>query len=171
MKVILLCLLLLCAVSCERFPTNPPLTLPPGPSVTIEHLETDYVTVDTSINGIVSNKVNVLSFYMKTEHLTAKALEIYGRAVMEGPPDDVEHAILFRTDNVAFDIDGTGYDFNTLDWVYPESEFTLVRPKFPTNDYAPFSGDQGKIVSVTVTEVWAYDEKGNKISVNFTNGS
>ena len=158
------CILLFAA--CERFPANPPTDYPPEPRITIEHLSTDYVPVDTTITGIASDKVNVLMFHIKAENFTAKAIEFYGTAVMAGPPDSVEHVVHFRTDDLNYSLNGTGYEFNTLDQVDPDLSYILVRAKFPSNEYAPFDGIQGMIESITITEVWGYSQTGEKFTAS-----
>ena len=165
MKNTIIVMMMLLAVACERFPANPPKDFPAEPVVHIQHLDTEYVTVDTTINGIAADKVNVLTFYIKAENLMANALEFYGLVVFAGPPDSIEHVVHFRTDDLSYELNGTGYNFNILEWVRSESSYILVRPKFPTNEYSPFEGVQGKIESLTITEVWAYPENGEKVSV------
>ena len=156
MRIVIIGMLLVLVVACERYPANPPKDLPEAPAVEIAHLHTEYVEVDTTINGIASDKVNVLSFYIKALNFTARSLELYGRAAMAGPPDSVEHVIHFKTDDLSYDLNGTGYEFNILDYVNSESSYILVRPKFPSNDYSPFEGIQGKIESLTITEAVSY---------------
>jgi len=168
MRIAIIGMLLVLVVACDRYPANPPKDFPDAPKVEIAHLHTEYVEVDTTINGIASDKVNVLSFYIKAENFTAKALELYGRAAMAGPPDSVEHVVHFKTDDLSFDLNGTGYEFNILDYVNSESSYILVRPKFPSNEYSPFEGIQGKIESITITEVWAWPEIGEKFSVSIS---
>ena len=164
MKRWLIFFLPLLYTACQQFPSNPPKNIEP-PTVFIEHLKTDYIEFETSIDGLATDKVNILFFQLKVANFEAKALEFYGRADIEGPPEMVNHAIHFRTDLIGSDLDGTNYPFVILDDIQPESTYAFLRPKFPTNEYSPFSGTQGMIRSITITEVWAYDEHGNKFLV------
>ena len=157
-------------VACERFPVNPPKAMPPGSTVSVQFLSSDYVATEPGTEGLVADKVNILSFAIRAENFQAKALEFYGKVVIEGPPDARQHSIQFRTDDVVVDPPNTGYTFNTLDSVATGYNYVLVRPKYPTNEYSPFEGTQGKIIELTITEVWAYDQDGNRISVTIENG-
>ena len=159
-------LLLVVMAACERFPTNP-VNTPPSENVCIEHLSTDYVPAEPPLQGIVATKVNILTFNIMAENFQPKALEFYIKAEFEGPPDAQDHMILFRTDQVTFNPDETGYTFDTLEQMSTDTIYTLHRPKYPTNEYSPFDGDQGKILSVQVVEVWAMNQEGEKYSVAF----
>jgi hypothetical protein len=167
MKKTLLLFLAIIFVACDTFPTNPPKTPPAQPLVSIEHASTDYVPVDPPGEGIVATMVNILTFEVKAENFQPKALEFYIKAGFEGPPDAQDHMILFRTDEVAYNPEETGYNFVTLDQIQSGTVYTLIRPKYPTNEYSPFQGDQGKILTVKIVEVWAISDIGEKYSVDF----
>ena len=133
--------------------------------VYVNHIGTDYVDVEPPGEGIVANKVNVLSFHIQTAYCRPVALEVFGRVVLEGPPGSQEHAIHFRTDTLFIEIDDAEYTFNILDHIDPGLTYTLVRPKFPTNEYTPFEGTQGMVKEVTITEVWAVYPDGERVSL------
>lgn len=154
-------------ISCDKYPSNPPHNSAPEELVFIEHVSTEYVSSEPPSDMLTATKVNVLSFNIRAEHFTPSSIEIYGRALMEGPPDSREHSIHFRSDSLVFNPVGTGYTFNTLQTVQSGSTYTLVRPKYPTNEYSPFQGNQGMVEELSITEIWAYDETGEKFSVNF----
>jgi hypothetical protein len=167
MRKMVLVSLLIAMTACERFPTNPSKT-PPSPEIVfVEHAGTDYVPANPPLEGIVATKVNILTFNVRAENFQPKALEFCIKAEVEGPPDAKDHMILFRTDQVTFSPDETGYTFDTLEQIHPDTIYTLYRPKYPTNEYSPFDGDQGKILSIQIIEVWAIDEEGAKYSVAF----
>jgi hypothetical protein len=63
------------------------------------------------------------------------------------------------------DPQGTEFTLNKLSKLQPDSSYLLVRAKFPTNDYFPFSGSQGKIKQVEWTEAWACDETGERVPI------
>jgi len=153
-------------ISCGQYPSNPSKTLTSESKVVcIEHLNTDYVLANSSVDGIAATKVNVLSFSIRAENFMPKALEFFGTALIEGPPESREHSIYFQTDTVFVNPEGTGYTFNTMEWLEPGKTYTLVRPKFPTNEYSPFEGTQGMVTELTITEVWAIDGEKRKFSV------
>ena len=165
MKTIRFFLLALLLVGCSSYPTNSIMLETPAKQVFVEHLGTDYVPVNSSVEGLLATKVNVLSFSVRVANFQPVALEFYGRLKMEGSPEIQEHSIRFRTDIVDFIPEETGFNFNTMNSLEPETQYTFLRPKFPTNEYAPFQGDQGKVLQVTITEVWAFDEDGDSYTV------
>ena len=167
MRYALLILIVLVAASCEQFPVNPIDGSQEPEMVLIEHFETDYVPAESSVEGIAATKVNVLSFHLKAENFNPKAIEVYGRAILEGSPGNQEHSIHFRTDSLWLNLSETGYEFNTLSTIQQGATYTLIRAKFPTNEYAPFEGLQGMVKELTITEVWAYDESGKFFEVEF----
>ena len=158
-------------VACDKFPANPSKIEPPEKTVFIEYTGTDYVSAESQVEGIIANKVNVLSFEIRIENFVTKSLEFYGKAILEGPPEYGEHSIHFSTDEVALNPEDTGYSFNTLEFIQSGPVYTVVRAKFPTNEYSPFSGTQGKVIQVEIIEVWAYDENGEQVSVKMIEGS
>lgn len=167
MKQVTLFFILIFFISCDKYPSNPPVDTAPTEFVFIEHVSTEYVSTEPPSDMLTATKVNVLSFKIRAERFTPSSLEVYGRALMEGPPESREHSIHFWTDSLVFNPVGTGYTFNTLQTVQPGSTYTLVRPKYPTNEYSPFQGNQGMVEELSITEIWAYDETGEKLSVNF----
>ena len=164
MKKLILVSVGLLIIACEQFPSNPS-KLDLSERVYIEHRDTEYVPAETTIEGIAATKVNVLSFEIRTENIESTALEFYGRAMLDGPPGYQEHSIHFRTDSLFLSVEGMEYTFNKLVSLEPGSTYTIVRPKFPTNEYAPFEGTQGMVREITITQVWAYDQDGEKHSI------
>jgi hypothetical protein len=158
-------------VACDRFPANPSKIEPPEKTVFIEYTGTDYVSAESPVEGIIADKVNILSFEIRIENFVAKSLEFYGKAVLEGPPEYGEHSIHFSTDEVSLNPEDTGYSFNTLEFIQSGPVYTVVRAKFPTNEYSPFSGTQGKVIQVEIIEAWAYDENGEQMSVKMIGDS
>ncbi len=152
-------------IGCEKFPSNPPMTSMKPKTVFIKYLGTKYVPANPPAEGLVATKVNVLFFKIRIENFETKTLEFHGRTVIEGPPDSREHSLYFKTDTIWIDPEETGYTFNTLETVVPGSTYTLVRAKFPTNEYSPFEGTQGEVKKVTITNAFAYDENVEKFSV------
>jgi hypothetical protein len=98
-------------------------------------------------------------------------LEFCGRAFIQGPPQEQEHVVHFRTDEVVPKIQVSETEFNVVETIPAGEVFKLVRPKFPTNEYAPFSGSQGMIRSVEITKVWIIDDSGKRIQVSFSQSS
>lgn len=164
-KIGIFLLIFIFTIGCEKFPSNPPKISQKPKTVFIKYLGTKYVPANPPAEGLVATKVNVLFFKIKIKNFETKALEFYGEAVIQGPPDSRNHFLYFKTDTILVNPEETGYIFNTFETVVPESTYTLVRAKFPTNEYSPFEGTQGKIENVTITDVFAYDENGKKFSV------
>ena len=164
MKRSILILVSILFLSCSKLPFGPEALKRPW-AVIIEHSGTEYVEVDSSIQGLLSTKVNVLFFEITTKNFRPKALEFYGWATLHGPPENREHAVHFRTDSISMNPPVTGYAFHTQEWIEPGSTYTFQRLKFPTNEYSPFQGVQGMVKKVTITGVWAYNENGIRFSV------
>ena len=159
------CLLLVVLISaCSKSPSDPS-SYKGHETVIIEHLGTEYVEADPPTSGLITTKVNVLSFRIRAENFHPTALEFYGRALLQGPPWNREHALYFRTDSLVMNVQINGFSFNTAQSIEPGSTYTLIRPKFPTNEYSPFAGMQGKVQQVTITEAWAINEQGERLSV------
>ena len=151
--------------ACSEYPNNPSKNPEPVPAVSIHHVQTDYVPTEPPTDGLLATKVNILILQLRAEAFTPKAIEFYGRATLVGPPDSHIHSIHLRTDSLSLVPNIEGYSFNTLDNIEPGSTYVIVRPKFPTNSYAPFAENQGKIDTIEFTEVWAWNADGQKISV------
>lgn len=151
--------------ACEHFPLNPSREPLPEKTASIEHVRTEYVSAQAPSEGIAADKVNVLYFDIRVDNFKPVAVEFYGRAILEGPPGTNEHSIHFRTDSITLTPVATPYDFNILNSIDPGVTYSLLRAKFPTNEYAPFEGNQGKVTLLTITEAWAFDEDGNSHSL------
>lgn len=164
MKSAFFILLTVFAVSCGKFPANPDYNSSKEETVFIAHQSTDYVAIDPPFEGSVATKVNVLSFTLKVENCRPVAVEFCGRVVMEGDTEDQEHSLQFRTDTVEMDAPVMGYIFNTLERIDPGLNYTLIRPKLPTNEFSPFVGNQGRVKSLTINEAWVIDGDGKKYS-------
>lgn len=151
---------------CDRYPTNPPTAESSFPAVEIRLVEAEYLPVLTTEDGLVADKINILTFEIES-HISAKALEFCGRARVEGPPESQLHVLHFRTDTVN-SIAVVSADFNEVESIQPGDVIRLVRPKYPTNEYAPFIGNQGMIRSVEITEIWAIDMAENRTRISFS---
>ena len=165
MKVAVILCVALTLVACEHFPLNPSKEPLPSKVATIGHVLTEYVSAQAPIDGIAADKVNVLYFNLRVDNFKPVAVEFYGRAILEGPPGNNEHSIHFRTDTINLTPVESPYHFNILNSIDPGVTYSLLRAKFPTNEYAPFEGDQGKVTLLTITEAWAFDEGGNSHSL------
>ena len=157
--------LFLMILGCDHYPSNPS-KVDTTMRVYIRHSDTEYVSSVPPVEGIAADKVNVLSFELRTEHFTPAALEIYGRVELEGPPSSQEHSLYFRTDSLVIIPGETEYTFNTFPLIMPGATYSIVRAKYPTNEYAHFEGDQGKVKGVTITEIWAYNGAGERFAVS-----
>ena len=165
-------LFLLFILHCQNFPPVFPYEKPEKETVIIEHASTEYLPIQQSSEGLVTSKVNVLFFRIQAKNFEAKSLEIFGRVVLTGPPENHSHCIHFRTDKIPRTPEREGIVFNNLEIIKPESSYTLVRYKYPTNEYSPFHDNQGMVKEINITEIWAIDELGQKRSVcveNITN--
>lgn len=156
-----------CFIFCEKFPSNPTYEEPDPNGVSIKHIEINYVSADPPADGMIATKVNIISFRFAIRNLKVKALEFYGKAVLDGPPDDRVYAIHFRTDSLGLKPEDTEYQFNVLEEIEPESTYVIVRPQYPTNEYAPFVDDRGRIKSIKIYDVWAHREDGTTVSLSF----
>lgn len=132
------------------------------PTVTINHVTTDYVQAEPPGGGLVATKVNILTFTIDVTYSQPKAIEFYGQMVLHGPPENQVQAIYFRTDTLAITPKVPGFAFHKHSTIEPGSTYTLVRPQFPTNEYAPFDGTQGMLKDLKITNAWAIDELGMK---------
>jgi len=152
--------------ACEKFPSNPPKEEAPPREIHVEFLANQYVPVLQPVDGLVAKKMNVLTFRFQTRHAHARSLEFFGSVVFEGPPDNQKHDLRFRTDRLDIESIQTGISWNVLQKIRPDTSYTLVRCKLPMNEYAPFEGDQGKIVRVTIEQVSAEDGWGGVFPLN-----
>ena len=139
-----------------------------GERVFIDHKLTEYVSANPPEAGMTATKTNVLFFSIQTQNLECTAIEFFGRAILEEDPEEREHSIHFRTDTIQFNPLETGYNFNTLERISSNSAYSIVRCKFPTNEFYPFDGDKGKVSSITITKVWAIGADGGSWSVPFS---
>jgi len=156
--------ILFCISRCEQFPSNPENISSESKSVQVQHVCTDYITTEASLSGLATKKVNLLTFEIQANHFEAEALEIFGRVILEGPPFEREHNLHFRTDQLLQDEDGSCTCFETIHSGQP---YQLIRSKFPTNEYSPFYGNQGKVEQVIITNVIAYNAEGESICIPF----
>jgi len=163
-RILTIASLILVVLFCDKTPQNPSIDTDGRKQVRIQQLETEYVPARPATDGILADKVNVLKFEFEALNFSADRLEFFGRAEFEGPPDDREHAVHFRTDSVD-PLCGEDIEFNVLRQVRRSDRYVLARPKFPTNEYAPFKGEQGKITRWIIYEAWGYDENQNRFSV------
>jgi hypothetical protein len=152
-------------LACQRMPYGPNPAATSDPAVAIEHVSTEYVNATQPTTGILADKANVLVFRLRLSNISAKAVEMLGYATLEGPPDNHQQIVHFWTDSVNVLPQGTGFEMNTLHQLQSDSSYLLVRAKFPTNDYFPFSGVQGKIKQLEWTEAWACDETGKRVPI------
>lgn len=142
---------------CSDFPTNPAKEPPPEPEVVIRHVQTEYIVVTETGSDLITNKINVLTFEILPQNIECKALEFCGRATLCGPPVEQEHVIHFRTDQAMDQNEGMTIHPNIVERIQSGSPITLFRIKYPTNEYAPFEGDQGKIQRLEIEDVWSID--------------
>ena len=161
-------LMSLCAflLFCDDYPSNPDEIKPLSDGVILQQIKTEYIPVNPPAEGMTATKVNVLSFQFAVKGKEVKALEFYGKAIVAGPPEGRIYAVHFRTDSLGLTPDDTDYSFNIIDQIEPESTYTIIRPQYPTNEYSPFIDDRGKIVSIEISEVWAYRKDGTITSVS-----
>ncbi|HHS13624.1 MAG TPA: hypothetical protein ENN03_07615 [bacterium] len=162
--------ILLIVLGCETFPDNPKGE-PIEKRVDCTHVQTEYVPAKPSIEGLDATKVNLLTFQFRTQSVSTRALEFHALVVLNGPPNTREHAVIFRTDEILIAPDGNDIELPVFSWIEAGETYLLVRPKFPTNEYVPFDGDQGRVVQVSLTAVYALDERGQKTPVPFIGNS
>jgi hypothetical protein len=153
-------------LACADFPSNPVKIQPEIRTASVRLAETQYIPVDPPGDGLVARKVNILCFEVRADNFEARAIELIGKATVEGPPETKEHAFHFRTDKVDSIVPDTPVVFNVLDSVEPESTYTVFRFQFPMNEYSPFADSQGMVKSVTIDEVWGYDREGTRFHVD-----
>ncbi len=158
--------ILLIFSGCDRYPTNPSTADGTSPAVEIRLVETEYLPVRATEDGLVADKINILTFEIESR-IAAKAFEFCGRAQVEGPPESQSHVLHFRTDTVNA-VTTLPVVFNVIEIIQPGDIIRLVRSKYPTNEYAPFIGNQGMIESIEITEIWAIDMTGNRTRISFS---
>lgn len=166
MKQLILLSAFALALACADFPSNPVKVQPEIRTASVKLTETQYVPVDPPGAGLVASKVNILCFEVRAENFEARAIELIGKATVEGPPETKEHAFHFRTDKIDSMVPNTAVVFNVLDSVEPETTYTVFRFQFPMNEYSPFADTQGMVKSVTIDEVWGYDRQGTRFHVD-----
>ena len=149
--------------SCGSFPSNPSNQTPMGTSVSISHMETDYLPTESPADGLASKKVNLLTFEITVDSMEIQSLEVFGRVLLEGPPESKEHILHFRTDQIQ---QVSAMQLNNIDELRPGQIYQLVRPHFPTNEYSPYQGNQGRVAKVTIQEIRAYNTSGKQIPVD-----
>ena len=152
-------------LSCDQFPTNPIQTPEVLKKASVACVESEYVPVNPPGEGLVATKVNVLAFRVRAMNFHAKAIELIGRATFEGLPGNSAHTFRFRTDSIGSAAPKTVYPFDVIRSIEPETTYTFFRFQFPMNEYSPFSGTLGKIRSVTIDEIFAYDEDSSHPTV------
>ncbi|MBN1782708.1 hypothetical protein JW948_16345 [bacterium] len=158
-----LCLILVFS-QCERFPSNPSLGNSGSPWVEIRHVATEYTANPVTVNGLAADKVNLLTFEILANDFETRALEVFGRVILEGPPYEREHRLHFRTDVL---LQKESESCQCLDYIQPELPYQIVRAQFPTNEYSPFMGSQGKVKEVIITDAVAIDANGNMMHIRF----
>ena len=147
-----------CLTSCAEYPVNPPKDPEPEKRVVVQHVETQYLPVTETGSGLITNKINLLTFRIIPEQIDCKALEFCGRTILCGPPVHEEHVLHFRTDQAINDTEDIDVQPNIIDHIQPDSAILLFRIKYPTNEYAPFEGDQGMVQSLDILDCWMIDE-------------
>jgi len=152
-------------LSCERFPSAPEDGSLNSPTVFLKKGDINYIDTVSPFTGLVATKVNLVDFRVSVSNFEADALEFYGNVVLNGPPDSATHSIHFRTDLLSTNLKIQGYTLNTLDEIKADTTYRLFRAKFPTNEYAPFAGTQGMILSLKITHCWAYLADGSRVAV------
>jgi len=148
-------------MGCERFPSNPETTLLQGPSFTIKHETTEYIEVDSGMEGLAADKVNILTFSVEIMNENLSFIEFLGVAMLNGPPEYGQHAIHFRTDSLNTLAADLGVHFEQLTELKTDTTYMFKRPFYPTNEYAPFEANRGRVERVTISEIRAYDESGH----------
>ncbi|NQT27014.1 hypothetical protein HQ585_16785 [candidate division KSB1 bacterium] len=144
---------------------NPPKEPAPEKQVVVRHLQTDYISVTNTESELITDKVNLLTFQITPENIDCKALEFCGRATLFGPPSQQEHVLHFRTDQAINNTEGIETKPNVIENIMSGSTITLFRIKYPTNEYSPFEGDQGKIQSLEILDAWIIDKSENRTPV------
>jgi hypothetical protein len=152
-------------LSCQRSPSALDESNHVDPTVAIENVNTEYVKAIQPTAVILADKANVLFLQIRLAHCSVRALEILGFATLEGPPDNHQQIVHIWTDSVDVKPLGVDLDLNTLPELRPDSTYMLVRTKFPTNDYFPFNGNQGKIKAIEWTQAWTCDQTGKRFSI------
>ena len=152
-------------LACEKTPVNPPRVPAPVPRVTVRCTAVQYVPVEHAVDGLIAKKMNVLTFSVRCGNVKAKAVEFFGSVRLQGPPYNREHDLHFFTDRLDAEAVSAGSAWTLLGAVHSDSTYTLVRCKFPMNEYAPFEGDQGKVIGVRMQRACAYSELGESVDL------
>ncbi|MCK5148862.1 hypothetical protein KAR48_19060 [bacterium] len=160
MRKLTFILLALVVMGCERFPTNVGDLESDEPLLSIDHLSTEYMTTATDMEGIISDKINILTFRVMAENCKLSVVEFIGTVTLNGPPGSAEQAIRFRTDKLYTVISGLEIPLEEITEILQGQEYIFKRPVFPTNEYSPFENEQGMVKTVNITEIWAYDTTG-----------
>ena len=156
---------LILSISCERFPANPEREAEPVPTVQIASMDIQYIPILKTVDGLTAKKMNVLTVRFRTKDIRAKALELLGSTLLEGPPCGLEYGLCFRTDRLDAETTQPGMPWNVIPAVQSDTSYEIMRCKIPMNNYAPFAGDQGRVVQIRIQEAWAVDDTGIKTRV------
>jgi hypothetical protein len=162
-KAIVLCMAVIFA-ACERFPSNPSKEVETEPSLSITAVQVQYLPLAKAVDGLIAKKMNVVKIGFRASGFQQRvqAVELCGSVWIQGPPDNQEHDLHIRTDMLDVETEQPGMGWNLIPSVAPDSIYTMVRCKLPMNEYAPFEGNQGKVLGVKIKQAWAVDSQGNK---------
>lgn len=153
--------------ACDRYPGNlvdPQVT---EPTVTIECLDTAYVPAVHEIDGLEADKANVMTFSLFSDNVEARAIEVHGKVIIDGPPYQTEQAFTFRTDSLLIDFVECPFEQQVIQQIDDSQMYVFTRSILPPNDYYPFEGEQGKIDSIIINNVYAIWNDGSRHSLSF----
>jgi len=160
-------ILLMANSSCDHYPGNPAEPELPAEMIIIEHVATDYIPANHDIDGLETDKANFITFSVTVEHLQVRAIEVQGKVIIGGPPYQKEHAFTFRTDSLLISIAECPVDQEIIPNIQEGEEYVFSRSILPPNEYSPFQGEQGKVDSIVLNNVYAINEDGTRESVLF----
>lgn len=153
--------------ACDHYPGNPVEAQVTEELVFIEHLATEYLPAVHQIDGLEADKANVLTFAVMVENADAWAIEVQGKVIIGGPPYQKEHAFTFRTDSLLFDLVECSVQQEVIGRIDDGQQYVFSRTILPPNEYYPFEGEQGKVDSIVLNNVYSIGSDGSKRSVTF----
>lgn len=165
--LLLTVLLGIAGFACDKYPANPVEPEIFESVIHIDHLATEYVEARHHIDGLVTDRANLLTFSVSVDNLTADALEVHGKVIIGGPPYQKEHAFTFRTDSISYNLDNCPILQEIILEISSGRSYTFSRSILPPNEYSPFSGEQGKVDSIVLNTVYSIAADGSKDTIPF----
>jgi len=152
---------------CDKYPSNPLENKNPEESISVTHLSTDYLDIEHHIEGLLASKASFVSFKLQVHNLETMALEVQGNVMIGGPPYQHEYGFTFRTDSVFIHLGNCQIEQKLISSIKDGTSYTFNRAILPPNEFSPYEGNQGKVDSITLKNIWCIQADGTRKKVEF----